>query len=104
MSILFTPASIGGLEIANRFVRSATMESASTHGVLPPEALGFYGRLAKGGIGLIITGHAYVTAAGSTHERMAGIHCDSLIPGLRELTESVHACRCDAPRGHIRPA
>ena len=97
MSILFTSANIGALEIANRFVRSATAESAATHGALPPEARGFYSRLAEGGIGLTITGHAYVTATGSTHESMAGIHCDSLIPGLRQLTESVHACRCDAP-------
>ena len=101
MSILFTPASIGGMEIANRFVRSATGESAATHGALPPEAAGFYGCLAEDGIGLIITGHAYVRAAGSMHESMTGIHCDSLIPRLRELTDAVHACRCDArPRAH----
>ena len=91
MSILFTPHRIGTLEIPNRFVRSATGESACTDGRISEGMIRYYERLAQGGIGLIITGHAYVREEGKTHEEMTGIHHDGLLPALRRWTERVHA-------------
>ena len=99
MSVLFTPASIGTLEINNRFVRSATGEGAATEGYLPATATRFYGRLAQGGTGLIITGHAAVRLSGRTQDSMTGIHADALIPSLREFTEGVRAHQCELVPG-----
>ncbi|MFH1008105.1 MAG: NADH:flavin oxidoreductase, partial [Candidatus Latescibacterota bacterium] len=91
MSILFTPYRIGTMDLPNRFVRSATGESASTDGHISEGMIVYYERMAQGGIGLIITGHAYVRDVGKTHAQMTGIHHDGLLPELRKWTERVHA-------------
>jgi 2,4-dienoyl-CoA reductase-like NADH-dependent reductase (Old Yellow Enzyme family) len=46
--------------------------------------------LAKGGIGLIITGHAYVRQEGQAGPWQLGVHKDELIPDLRAMTDAVH--------------
>jgi 2,4-dienoyl-CoA reductase-like NADH-dependent reductase (Old Yellow Enzyme family) len=48
-------------------------------------------QLARGGVGLIITGHAYVSHEGKASRWQLGIYSDDLIPGLVEMTTSVHA-------------
>jgi len=51
---------IGGLELRNRFLRSATFECmAKENGEVSDDILSLYRNLAKGKIGLIITGHFY---------------------------------------------
>jgi 2,4-dienoyl-CoA reductase-like NADH-dependent reductase (Old Yellow Enzyme family) len=55
---LFAPCAIGRLSLKNRFVRSATAESAAApDGVLTEAVFPVYEALAAGGVGLIITGH-----------------------------------------------
>ena len=91
MSILFQPQKIGKLEIKNRFVRSATAEKAADEEGRPTKASAkIYSDLAKGGVGLIITGHAYVRTDGKSHPGMMGIYSDELIPSLRSLAQAVH--------------
>ena len=91
MSILFHPTTIDSLTLANRFVRSATAERlARANGSLLPEAAQLYKELARGGVGLIITGHAYISPEGKAHAWMAGIDHDSLLPGLQEATDAAH--------------
>jgi 2,4-dienoyl-CoA reductase-like NADH-dependent reductase (Old Yellow Enzyme family) len=48
-------------------------------------------QLARGGVGLIITGHAYVSREGQASRWQLGIYSDDLIPGLVQMTTSVHA-------------
>jgi 2,4-dienoyl-CoA reductase-like NADH-dependent reductase (Old Yellow Enzyme family) len=90
---LFTPARIGTLELKNRLVRSATAERLATEpmGRPTPALAALYAELARGGVGLIVTGHAYVAPEGKAHPEMLGAHCDQLIPGLKTLAEAVHA-------------
>ncbi len=91
MSLLFTPKNIGTLEIHNRLVRSATAERmADDDGQPRAMMLDLYRKLAKGGVGLIITGHMFIHASGKAHPEMAGIYSDNLIPKLKELTNAVH--------------
>jgi 2,4-dienoyl-CoA reductase-like NADH-dependent reductase (Old Yellow Enzyme family) len=47
--------------------------------------------LAQGGVGLIITGHAYVLKRGQAGHWQMGCHDDHLLPGLSEMTQVVHA-------------
>lgn len=92
MSILFTPANIGTLELPNRLLRSATAESMADEGGYPRTQLkDMYRDLAAGGVGLIITGHMFVHLSGKCHSEMTGIHNDKLIPGLAQLAEAAHA-------------
>jgi len=62
---------------------------ADDHGVPDERYFELYRKLAAGGVGLIITGHAYVSRDGKM-PKMAGMDRDDLIPRYRELTELVH--------------
>ncbi len=89
--MLFKRIQLGGVELKNRFVRAATYEAMGTEvGGVTEEALGHYRRLAQGEVGLIITGHIYVHPLGRAVRYQVGIYDDSLIPGLKRLTEAVH--------------
>ena len=91
MSKLYEPASIGTLELPNRFVRSATAEYlADEKGKPLPELSAMYRALAEGGVGLIITGHAYVHPSGRCRVQMSGIYDDALIPDWGAVTAAVH--------------
>ncbi|MFX0062476.1 MAG: NADH:flavin oxidoreductase [Candidatus Hermodarchaeota archaeon] len=91
MSILFEPFKIGSLEIQNRFMRSATTSYWSDkQGIVRPEIIDLYRKLAEGEIGLIVKGHMYVADSGKAHEGMAGISNDNQIPMLKKLTQAVH--------------
>ena len=92
MSLLFTPAKIGSLEVPNRIIRSATAECmASDLDSSPREQLNsLWVELAKGGTGLIISGHMYVHPSGKCHPEMTGIYSDELIPALKECVDVVH--------------
>jgi len=91
MSLLFDVATFGALSLPNRLVRSATAERMADDAGRPlPELASLYRDLARGGVGLIITGHMYVHPAGRCHLGMTGIYEDALIPGLAELVAAVH--------------
>ncbi|MGA6925209.1 MAG: NADH:flavin oxidoreductase [Desulfosarcina sp.] len=92
ISTLFESSTINGMALANRFVRSATWEGMATDdGRTTPKLIETMEALAKGGVGLIITGHAYVSKAGQASPWQLGIHDDSLIDGLKSMTDAVHA-------------
>ncbi len=92
MSLLFTPANIGTLTLPNRITRSATAERMAEDGDgrPKPQLTQLYRTLARGGVGLIITGHMYVHPSGKCHPEMTGIYDDALIPALANLTAAVH--------------
>ena len=85
------PGQIGRLTLENRFVRSATSESmAGENGEVTDDLRALYSTLARGGAGLIFTGHMFVDQGGAYSKRQTGIHDDSLIPGLKSLADEVH--------------
>jgi 2,4-dienoyl-CoA reductase-like NADH-dependent reductase (Old Yellow Enzyme family) len=91
MPILFEPTVIHGMSLANRFVRSATWEGmAATDGTSTGRLTGLVEQLAEGGVGLIITGHSYVSPEGQAGPWQMGIHNDSMVDGLIQMTEAVH--------------
>jgi 2,4-dienoyl-CoA reductase-like NADH-dependent reductase (Old Yellow Enzyme family) len=89
---LFSPVRIGRLELGNRLVRSATAERLATEpiGRATPALASLLSGLARGGVGLIISGHAYVAPRGKAHPEMLSAHCDEMIPGLKTLAAAVH--------------
>ena len=91
MHTLFEECIIGGLNVRNRFIRSATHEGmADENGMMTQRLFNVYEELAKGGVGTIITGFAYIMKAGKAASGMMGIYEDSLIDQYRKLTEIVH--------------
>lgn len=85
------PIRIGPREAKNRIVRAATAERLATaDGGCPDEMASFLERLAKGEVGVIVTGHLYVHPAGRRSDTQAGIDSDARLLGLSRLTESCH--------------
>ena len=65
MSVLFEPLRINELELSNRFVRSATNDGgADADGFVQDRQVALYEELARGGVGLIITGATNVQPQG----------------------------------------
>ncbi|MEA2102787.1 MAG: NADH:flavin oxidoreductase [Thermodesulfobacteriota bacterium] len=93
MSRLFEKMQINSMELSNRFVRSATWDGMATEsGAVTTRMIEGMKGLAEGGVGLIISGHAYVSPEGQASGWQIGIHRDELFGGLREMTDAVHAC------------
>ncbi|MBM3298398.1 MAG: NADH:flavin oxidoreductase [Deltaproteobacteria bacterium] len=91
MSILFEPADIKGLALRNRFVRSATYDGcAEKNGHVSRRQLEIYEELARGGVGLIITGITYVHPSGQISVFQNSLASDDCIPGFRNLARTVH--------------
>ena len=85
------PATIGKLEIRNRFIRSATKDSsADLNGAVTDDSVRIFEELAAGGVGLIVTGHAFVSPNGRAAESQYGIHCDEMVTGLARLSHVAH--------------
>lgn len=90
-SVLFTPIQVGKVEIPNRFARSATHDfMANRDGSVSDRQVTLFENLARGEVGLIITGHAYIHPAGIASPFQIGVDRDDRIDGLSRITEIVH--------------
>lgn len=91
MTKLFESTTLNGMTLKNRFVRSATFEAmADENGTCKPELTNLLAELARGEVGLIITGFTFVSLVGRSRPGQTGIHKDELVPPLTELTRAVH--------------
>jgi len=85
------PGKIGRLDLKNRLVRAATSETMATKdGDATDELVRIYADLARGGAGLIITGHIHVEPRGQYEPFQLGLDRDSRIAPLARVTEAVH--------------
>jgi 2,4-dienoyl-CoA reductase-like NADH-dependent reductase (Old Yellow Enzyme family) len=117
MASLFDVTTINTITLRNRFVRSATWEGmAGADGSMTEKIVDMYSRQAEGGIGLIITGHTYVSKEGQAVQQQLGLHRDGLIGGFADLTRAVHergariivqlshaGCRADVGQTGVEP-
>jgi 2,4-dienoyl-CoA reductase-like NADH-dependent reductase (Old Yellow Enzyme family) len=91
VSVLFDPQRIAGMEVRNRFVRSATYFGLSDEdGYVGERSVELMRTLARNEVGLIVTGYAFVARSGQVFADMNGIDADEQIPGYRRMTEAVH--------------
>jgi 2,4-dienoyl-CoA reductase-like NADH-dependent reductase (Old Yellow Enzyme family) len=87
----FDSATIGGIKVKNRIFRSATHESTALPGGGVSEAItDMYRDLAKGEVGLIITGYMSFSKEDNPSGSTVLIGDDSAVPGLEALTDTVH--------------
>jgi 2,4-dienoyl-CoA reductase-like NADH-dependent reductase (Old Yellow Enzyme family) len=85
------PGKIGRLALKNRLVRAATSETMATDdGYATDDLVRLYADLARGGAGLIITGHIYVEPSGQYEPRQLGLDHDGLVGPLARITDAVH--------------
>lgn len=89
---LFSETVVNGMALKNRLVRSATWEGMCAPEGRPTAKLAeCYRNLARGGVGLIITGYTFVRPDGRQLPGKMGIHCDDFAAAMRALTAAVHA-------------
>jgi len=95
-SVVFTPGRIGHLEIKNRLVRSATYENGATgKGEVSDFLVDLYRALAKGGVGLIITGIAGIYSKALSPHLLIRADNDSFIPSLKKIPQAVREAALD---------
>ncbi len=89
--LLFSPKSIGNVNIKNRIVRSATYEKrASKTGYITENLINLYTELARGGTGLIITGSIAIDPSGTGSPYQPYLFDNSFIEGQKKLVQAVH--------------
>jgi 2,4-dienoyl-CoA reductase-like NADH-dependent reductase (Old Yellow Enzyme family) len=91
MNSLFDQTTINGMTLQNRFVRSATWEGmCDPDGNPGPKLIAFYRELARGKVGLIMTGYTFVSPEGKQLPGKMGIHSDNFAESMTEMTSTVH--------------
>lgn len=101
---LFSSLTIGTMTLKNRLVRSATYEAKADEEGNPTEKyLDFYRQLARGGVGLIVTGLAYPEKAGKL-PRTLRVDDSSCLPNLSHIATTIHhegnGCKVALQIGH----
>ncbi|TLM67198.1 MAG: NADH:flavin oxidoreductase [Deltaproteobacteria bacterium] len=92
MTTLFDPLAINGLSLRNRLVRSATWEGmCDPDGRPTPKLIDCYRALARGGVGLIVSGYTYVSREGKQLPGKMGLDNDAFAADYRALADAVHA-------------
>ena len=89
-ALLFTPVTLGPLTLRNRSIRSAAFESMCPGNVPSPQLLDYHRSVAAGGVGMTTVAYAAVTRSGLSFDRQLWMRPE-IVPGLRELTDAVHA-------------
>ena len=91
MKKLFEETVINGMKIRNRLVRSATWEGMCDPEGRPTQRLcDLYRELAEGGIGLLVSGYAFVRPEGKQLPGKMGIHTDAFSKNYEKLVRTVH--------------
>lgn len=89
---MFSEGRIGALTLKNRLVRSAVWEGlGDEQGFVTEKLIRYHERLAQGGVGLIILGYTAIQPNGRQSPGQTSIWNDDYIPGLKKLTDAVHA-------------
>jgi 2,4-dienoyl-CoA reductase-like NADH-dependent reductase (Old Yellow Enzyme family) len=102
---VFSPASLGPIRLRNRIIKAATFEGRTPRRVVTPELIEFHRRFAAGGIGMTTVAYCAVTRAGTTDGHQITLDNPDVAPGLRSLTDAVHAegAAVAAQLGHAGP-
>ena len=91
MKTLFDKTKLLNMDMKNRFIRGALWEElADEKGHMTQDLSTIYEELAKGGVGTIITGYAFVTEDEQPNPGMMGIYDDSFISEYKAFTDKIH--------------
>lgn len=92
LATLFTPGTIGSMTLANRLIMAPMGTNYSTWtGTVTDRLVDYYAERARGGVSLITVGFSHVHLTGQISPYSMGVHDDALIPGLRRLSDAIHA-------------
>ncbi|CBL43837.1 NADH:flavin oxidoreductase/NADH oxidase [gamma proteobacterium HdN1] len=86
----FSPASLNGLQLSNRFIKAGTFEGMTPSGYPSTALQNFHERIADGGISMTTIGYCAVEADGRLNENMLYMH-EGIRAPLTALIDRVHA-------------
>jgi 2,4-dienoyl-CoA reductase-like NADH-dependent reductase (Old Yellow Enzyme family) len=87
MKTLFDQTTVNGMTLENRLARSATWEGmCDAEGKPGPKLIALYRELARGKVGLIITGYTFVSPEGKQLPGKMGIHSEDFADIMKEMT------------------
>jgi len=87
---VFSPARLGPLTLRNRIIKAATFEGMSRKNLATDELVEFHRRAAAGGVGMTTVSYLAVSRDGMGAPNEIHLR-EEAIPGLRRITEAVHA-------------
>ncbi|WP_109509380.1 NADH:flavin oxidoreductase [Nocardioides speluncae] len=101
---VLAPAKLGPLTLRNRVIKAATYEGLSHRARVTQDLIDFHVGYAAGGVGMTTVAYCAVAREGRT-DRHQILWTDEAMPGLRKLTEAVHAegAAVSAQIGHAGP-
>jgi 2,4-dienoyl-CoA reductase-like NADH-dependent reductase (Old Yellow Enzyme family) len=104
VTAVFEPAPLGPIVLKNRIIKAATFEGAAPKGEVTDQLIAFHRRVAEGGAAMTTVAYLAVSPEGRT-DRHCVLLDETALPGLRRLTEAVHAAGASASAqiGHAGP-
>ncbi len=100
----FGPTRLGPVELRNHIIKAATFEGVVPDALVTDELIDFHRRHAAGGVGMSTVAYLAVAPEGRTHAECIWLR-DAAVPGLRRLTDAIHAegAAASAQIGHAGP-
>ncbi|KUI02949.1 NADH:flavin oxidoreductase [Mycolicibacterium acapulense] len=101
---VFTPAKLGPVTLRNRIIKAATFEASTPDALVTDELINFHRLPAAGGVGMTTVAYCAVAPGGRTDGWQLWMRPEA-VPGLKRLTEAVHAegAAISAQIGHAGP-
>ncbi|GED96697.1 NADH:flavin oxidoreductase [Gordonia crocea] len=100
----FAPARLGPLRTRNRLIKCATFEGMTPDAVVTDDLVEFHREHAAGGVAISTVAYCAVAPEGRTDRHQIWLRPDA-VPGLRRLTDAIHAegALAAAQVGHAGP-
>ncbi|WP_327117076.1 NADH:flavin oxidoreductase [Nocardia sp. NBC_01730] len=104
MNEVFAPATLGPITLRNRVIKAATFEGRTPDALVTDELIEFHRETAAGGVGMTTVAYCAVSPGGRTDRHQIWMRPEA-VPGLRRLTDAVHAegAAASAQIGHAGP-
>ncbi|MGA4789476.1 MULTISPECIES: NADH:flavin oxidoreductase [Nocardia] len=104
MNDIFEPVDLGPITLRNRVIKAATFEGRTPDALVTDELIEFHREIAAGGVGMSTIAYCAVAPGGRTDRHQIWMRPEAL-PGLRRLTDAIHAegAKVSAQIGHAGP-
>ncbi|BCO37426.1 NADH:flavin oxidoreductase [Mycobacterium heckeshornense] len=101
---VFAPAQLGPLTLRNRIIKAATFEARTPEALVTDDLIEYHRLPAAGGVAMTTVAYCAVSPGGRTGGNQIWMRPEA-VPGLRRLTEAVHAegAAVSAQIGHAGP-
>src|ERR1700759_5284066 len=101
---VFGPAKLGPVTLRNRVIKAATFEARTPGGLVSDDLIEYHRRPAAGGVVMPTVAYCAVSPGGCTEGNGLWMRPEA-VPGLRRLTDAIHAegAAVSAQIGHAGP-